>query len=712
MTPGPSARRVFHLGSAPARAGLDAVPLRGLTPALAGRYRDLSALRYDYPIVVLDEPWNGEVVQPLSAVMDNLLRAMADQDDMDRVASHVLDLERHVRAAVLGGERGSLSTLWARAETALGATNDLARDSLSRARAALAVDGELTDCDAGVAFRVIRRLWDATQRRKRAAFRAQAGRLAVRLAETLRSADAHGLGGRTSAALRASFGGPHRNAFDFTRLAGTLARTAPAVTISDERRRRLDTLVATLSAQRFHPAAGDDGLPFVFQSCAAALAAYRERLPRLRDLVRAMGAAELEAAGQYREGLHDPLLEGLAAGDLVLDGRDWALFPDYIVLLTASSLTAAEHAAVLEVLDSRLPIKIAIEIDDLLPASLGGEGSRSRARTLAQLASGLDTAFVVQAPASHLVRFGEAIARGLEWNGPALFSIGMGASPTMRGLPAYLVSALALESRLFPAFTFDPADGPSAARLDLSANPQREADWPCYTLDYEDDSGTRQSEPLAVTAADMLACDGRHARHFAHVPRAEWSADQVPLDRWLALGADDRRMTIPYLLLVDDTHRLQRVIVTASVVRETEACRDHWRSLQRQAAAAPGVAAMDAPVDASAAAAAAAPAPPEPVRESAEVAESGAAVESRPAGEPYIETPRCSSCNECIQLNGRMFKYNENKQAYVADASAGTFRELVEAAESCQVSIIHPGLPRRQDEPGLEELLQRAAAFA
>jgi hypothetical protein len=59
-----------------------------------------------------------------------------------------------------------------------------------------------------------------------------------------------------------------------------------------------------------------------------------------------------------------------------------------------------------------------------------------------------------------------------------------------------------------------------------------------------------------------------------------------------------------------------------------------------------------------------------------------------------------------------MFKYNENKQAYVADASAGTFRELVEAAESCQVSIIHPGLPRRQDEPGLEELLQRAAAFA
>jgi hypothetical protein len=80
--------------------------------------------------------------------------------------------------------------------------------------------------------------------------------------------------------------------------------------------------------------------------------------------------------------------------------------------------------------------------------------------------------------------------------------------------------------------------------------------------------------------------------------------------------------------------------------------------------------------------------------------------------EPFIETPRCSSCNECIQLNSRMFKYNENNQAYIADPAGGTFRELVEAAESCQVAIIHPGKPRRPDEPGLDELLQRAAAFA
>ena len=79
--------------------------------------------------------------------------------------------------------------------------------------------------------------------------------------------------------------------------------------------------------------------------------------------------------------------------------------------------------------------------------------------------------------------------------------------------------------------------------------------------------------------------------------------------------------------------------------------------------------------------------------------------------DPYIETIRCSTCNECTLLNPRMFAYNENKQAYIADVKAGTYAQLVQAAESCQVSIIHPGKPRDMSEPGLEELLERAKPF-
>jgi ferredoxin len=83
----------------------------------------------------------------------------------------------------------------------------------------------------------------------------------------------------------------------------------------------------------------------------------------------------------------------------------------------------------------------------------------------------------------------------------------------------------------------------------------------------------------------------------------------------------------------------------------------------------------------------------------------------RSRDEAWIDTARCPSCNECQHINDRMFGYDERKQAFIKDLGAGTYRQLVEAAESCQVAIIHPGKPRDANEPGLEELLVRAEAF-
>ncbi len=65
-----------------------------------------------------------------------------------------------------------------------------------------------------------------------------------------------------------------------------------------------------------------------------------------------------------------------------------------------------------------------------------------------------------------------------------------------------------------------------------------------------------------------------------------------------------------------------------------------------------------------------------------------------------------------MNLNPKMFAYDENKQAYIADVNAGTYAQLVEAAENCQVAVIHPGQPHSADEPGLAELIKRAEAFA
>ena len=77
-----------------------------------------------------------------------------------------------------------------------------------------------------------------------------------------------------------------------------------------------------------------------------------------------------------------------------------------------------------------------------------------------------------------------------------------------------------------------------------------------------------------------------------------------------------------------------------------------------------------------------------------------AAAEKPPSDEAWIETARCPSCNECQNINDKMFTYNENKQAYIKDIDAGTYRQLVEAAEVCQVAIIHPGKPQEPERAG------------
>ena len=79
--------------------------------------------------------------------------------------------------------------------------------------------------------------------------------------------------------------------------------------------------------------------------------------------------------------------------------------------------------------------------------------------------------------------------------------------------------------------------------------------------------------------------------------------------------------------------------------------------------------------------------------------------------EPYIDTALCTSCNDCLDINRQLFAYDENKQAYIKDARAGTFKQLVQAAEKCPAAIIHPGDPLDPSEPDLEKWIERAKPF-
>ncbi len=116
-------------------------------------------------------------------------------------------------------------------------------------------------------------------------------------------------------------------------------------------------------------------------------------------------------------------------------------------------------------------------------------------------------------------------------------------------------------------------------------------------------------------------------------------------------------------------------------------------------------ASVPAAAPAAGAAAAAPTAAPTPAA-SAPAAEQGLSLEA------WIETERCTTCDECTRLNGRLFAYNDKKQAYIKDPKAGTFKDLVMAAEKCPAGIIHPGTPLNPKEKDLPKWLKRAERFA
>lgn len=704
---------------------LDAVENLDLRPALFAGYRDLTPLRYDYPVVLAPK-----AVESLSGLMDQALAAVAKGADADRIRQHGLRIEQEIRALLAGGSTdGTLALVWDLAVSRLTPKLDPAFvDSAKRLRTAIKVDGELADCDARLPARMLRHLWSIAQAAKAAQFRERIEQASFKLAGILRSDFERSAEGLTAARLQASMGSAHVPMFDFEAMAGFLARVQPKEGMPESRRARITGLLDVLKKQRFVATAGAGAKPyeFAFDSCGDALKAWRERLPRLVELAKALVIAELEIEGEYNPGRHDAMFDGYGATGL--DAQELAAFPDYLVCL-GGKLSAQEHGRLMEALTCGWPIKVLLQIDDLHED--GGEGGFAaglRSGQIATQAMGLNDVYVVQSASSNLFKFRDRVARGLAYRGPALFSVFSGAAAKASGLPPYLMAAAAMESRAFPAFSYDPAAGAGwADRFCLQANTQVEQDWPVQGFAYEDEEHQRVAQEVPFTLIDFLAGDRRYAGHLARVPRERWNGSMIRVDESLAREGRGLPDQIPSVLMVDAANRLQKVIVDQSLIRQADRCRQMWHSLQelgginnshaqrllareqkaweqrlreqvqaQPVQSAPAAPAAGVPVAAAAAPAAAAAAVEEPARN---------------PDEAYIETERCSTCNECTQLNGKMFAYNENQQAYIKDINAGTYADLVQAAENCQVSIIHPGKPRNPNEPGLAELLERAQPF-
>lgn len=721
----------FYLTGKKQPTQLDEIGGLKLRPALFSAYRDLTRLRYDFPLVLIENPADDCYAKSLSALVDNILGKIANGADGERIRKHVLCLEQEIRILVNQGATGSFSKLWDKAAATLARQDKLMADSLSRARANLKIDGDLIDCNAELPFRLFAHAWGITQMRRAQRFNEETSRLILKLSDILKADFINSNAGKTAENLKHAFGSGPLDSFNFEVMSTILKKVSAQGDLPKRRRQRLTSLISALESQKFFPATNgtvgtvnSQPYSFAYDSCSDALKAYRERQPKAIELAKAIAIAKLEINGEYNEERHDALFE--AFGENGLDTEELAIFPDYLVRINATLLSGPEQSTLTEILSADLPFKILVQTDDILEKSLIEKSHLTftlRSKQLARMAMGLGV-FVLQAPASSLYKMRLQMQRGLNYAGAALFSIFSGDSPNTAGFPAYLIGSAACESRLFPAFSFDPSAGRNwALRFSLNANPQVENDWPIHDVVYQDEHCQSVVEPTPFTMIDFVACDSRYSKHFARVPRNSWNDKLIPAAETVTLETRGQVETLPCLLMVDAENRLQKVLVDEKLIREARRCRTMWNSLQEiggihnshaEKLLASERKAWEEAAKATAALVVKTEAAPPPVVTATVATVPAAPVEAVPERSPdeaYIETARCSTCNECIQLNGKMFAYDGNQQAYIADINAGTYAQLVQAAESCQVSVIHPGKPRNPNEPGLDDLIKRAELF-
>ncbi len=366
------------------------------------------------------------------------------------------------------------------------------------------------------------------------------------------------------------------------------------------------------------------------------------------------------------------------------------------------------------------------QISDMAPYGKTWKGKSEIRKEISLIGAAHRTAFILQANLANYTHMIEGFIDGLNTRRPALFNVYAVCQPEhgVSDDATMIRSKMALESRAYPILRFDPdAGGTWEECIDLEGNPDIDSDWPGYQLDYTDEDGNAQQMEIPMTFADFAVQEARFRKHFRVAPPDTWNDTMVPLTEFINMDADEREDLYPYIWAVNKKNELSRVLVSADMVRSTEERRSFWHLLK-------GIAGLTGKVD------------PEEIADrvrgetaqklasglmamlkgKAEFPDLSAGAEGAAAAEgetatatafepAWIDQTECTTCDECVNINPKIFAYDENRKAFVKDPKGGPFKDIVRAAEKCTGRCIHPGTPPDPNEKGLDKLIKRAEKF-
>jgi len=476
-------------------------------------------------------------------------------------------------------------------------------------------------------------------------------------------------------------------------------------------------------------------------SPSVAMGLFEGHMAKMAEGFKAVRMAEKELAGDYLPDRDDDFFRRFTWSKFSED--EWLLCPPVVSLGGDGAMYDIGFQNLSRAMMSGMPVKILVvdtqvysntggqactsgfisQVSDMAPFGAAQRGKQETRKEISLIGLAHRTSYVSQSTIAHVNHLIESYIDGLNSRRPALFNI-YAVCPPEHGVgddKSFDQSKLAVESRAYPLFRFDPDAGITFHEsVSLEGNPAPDADWPTYILKYRDEAGNEQSMELPMTFADFAATEARFLKQFRKAPPETWNENMVMLADFLKLDADEREGKFPFIWAVDQKNRLMRLLVTEDLVRSTEERLHFWRQLKN-------IAGIDARVGDESAVA-------ERVRaellakitaslgmsgsDSAVKVGAGETVAVAASGgnggdyEPvWVETPECTACDECINLAPKTFAYNDQKLAIIIDPKGARFADIVKAAEKCTAGCIHPGTPWNMSEPGVDKLMARAAKF-
>ncbi|MGB5367536.1 MAG: 2-oxoacid:acceptor oxidoreductase family protein [Polyangiales bacterium] len=488
-------------------------------------------------------------------------------------------------------------------------------------------------------------------------------------------------------------------------------------------------------------------------SPSMAMGIFEGHMAKMAEGFRAIRTVELELEDKYNPAEHDDFLTYFNWRQF--SDEEWELCPPVVAVGGDGAMYDIGFQNLSRVMASGTPIKVLV-VDTQVYSNTGGQACTSgfigQVSDMAQFGKAIQgkqeprkeigligmahrTTYVLQSTISHPSHMIEGFIQGLKARRPALFNIYSTCQPE-HGIGDDMSAAqskLAVESRAYPLFRYNPDLGKTPEEcFDLEGNPQIDQDWPSYTIRYQEEGVEKEME-LPLTFADFAITEGRFRKQFRAAPRDTWNENMMPLAEFLELDEDDREGVFPYVWMVDKKEQLMRLLVAQPIVASCEDRRDFWTMLralagedrpstdslvedvrqdvvgkimsglmQIAAGSGEGLAALasaSAPTATSSAGIVPAAAP------------SPAAGAAGDYLAPWIDTAECTACDECTQLNSKIFEYNADKKAVIKNAEAGPYKDLVKAAERCTARVIHPGLPRNRSEKGIEKWIKRGEKY-